>query len=563
MKKILLGLIVLLCHWIAFADNTEEEKVRLLLSERGEASVLIEAEREDLYLLTRIVSLDGKSGDGYVAYVNKKQFDELCRTGFKYTLLENNSPKAASMASDISQMASWNKYPTYEVYVQMMRNFASSYPDLCCLDTICLSENGRLILSLKITALSEQYTAKPKFFYSSSIHGDELTGMIMLLRLADSLLSSYNTNSQIQNLLSSVELYICPLANCDGAYAGGNNSVSNATRYNANYVDLNRNFPDPVYGSHADGEQYQAETIGFMTYAERKRFDLAANLHGGAEVCNYPWDCWTSSQRTHPDKAWFETICSRFVSMVKQNAPSSYFTDVATNGIVAGGNWYTVFGGRQDYHNYFLKCREITIEVSSTKTPSSSSLPLYWNYLGKGLTQFVFDATRGICGTITDQDDLSPIDSVRVIVEGIDRDDMSVFSKQEGDYFRGLEQGNYTLVFSKEGYQDKRVSVGVLSDSLLVMNVSLSKNAVSLSEQEPTNRLTICPNPCKDNLRFESDFEGDYEIVSIGGIVLKKGSFASGESTINLADLPAGAYLFKYSNKDCSLGICSTTIIKQ
>ena len=104
MKKILLGLIVLLCHWIAFADNTEEEKVRLLLSERGEASVLIEAEREDLYLLTRIVSLDGKSGDGYVAYVNKKQFDELCRTGFKYTLLENNSPKAASMASDISQM---------------------------------------------------------------------------------------------------------------------------------------------------------------------------------------------------------------------------------------------------------------------------------------------------------------------------------------------------------------------------------------------------------------------------------------------------------------------------
>ena len=95
------------------------------------------------------------------------------------------------------------------------------------------------------------------------------------------------------------------------------------------------------------------------------------------------------------------------------------------------------------------------------------------------------------------------------------------------------------------------------------MNVSLSKNAVSLSEQEPTNRLTICPNPCKDNLRFESDFAGDYEIVSIGGIVLKKGSFASGESTINLADLPAGAYLFKYSNKDCSLGICSTTIIKQ
>lgn len=563
MKRILLWLIVFLCPSIAFADNTEEEKVRSLLSERGEASVLIEAEREDLYLLTRIVSIDTKTDSGYVAYVNKKQFDELCQTGFRYTLLKNNSPKAANMASDISQMASWNKYPTYQVYTQMMRNFASAYPDLCCIDTIGLTENGRLILSLKITASSSQYTAKPKFFYSSTIHGDELTGMIMLLRLADSLLSSYNDNPQIQSLLSSVELYICPLANCDGTYAGGNNSVSYATRYNANYVDLNRNFPDPVYGSHSDGEQYQAETIGFMNYAKQKRFDLAANLHGGAEVCNYPWDCQTSSQRTHPDKAWFERICSRFVNRVKQNAPSSYFTDVEANGVVNGGDWYTVYGGRQDYHNYFLKCREITIEVSSTKTPSSSSLPLYWNYLGKGLTEFVFDATRGICGTITDQEDLLPLDSVRVIVEGIDRDDMSVFSKQEGDYFRGLEQGNYTLVFSKEGYQDKRIPVEILEDSLLVMNVSLSRNNSALSEKEQTEQLLLTPNPCKDVSRFEVDFWGRYEIVSLGGIVMKEGSFASGANTINLSDLPTGAYVFRYSKGDCSFGLRSISIIKQ
>ena len=58
------------------------------------------------------------------------------------------SPKAVDMATTLEEMEAWNRYPTYEVYVAMMQRFADNYPDLCHLDTIGTSIQGRLILSL-------------------------------------------------------------------------------------------------------------------------------------------------------------------------------------------------------------------------------------------------------------------------------------------------------------------------------------------------------------------------------------------------------------------------------
>ena len=59
------------------------------------------------------------------------------------------------------------------------------------------------------------------------------------------------------------------------------------TRANANGYDLNRNFP-----SQWDNKErvYQKETLAVMKWHESIPFVLAANLHGGALVVNYPYD---------------------------------------------------------------------------------------------------------------------------------------------------------------------------------------------------------------------------------------------------------------------------------
>ena len=35
-------------------------------------------------------------------------------------------------------------------------------------------------------------------------------------------------------------------------------------RYNSNFIDLNRNYPDPEDGPHPDGNPYQQETNIFL-----------------------------------------------------------------------------------------------------------------------------------------------------------------------------------------------------------------------------------------------------------------------------------------------------------
>ena len=46
------------------------------------------------------------------------------------------APKVVNMATNLDEMASWDRYPTYEVYIEMMERFVQNYPTLCRLDTI-------------------------------------------------------------------------------------------------------------------------------------------------------------------------------------------------------------------------------------------------------------------------------------------------------------------------------------------------------------------------------------------------------------------------------------------
>lgn len=294
------------------------------------------------------------------------------------------APKAITMATDISQMAAWDRYPTYGTYLAMMQKWVTDYPSLCRLDTIGTSIQGRLILSLEIAGdLAD--TSLPEFFYSSTIHGDEVTGYVMMLRLIDTLLHGYGSNPYYTRLVNTTRICINPLANPDGTYRSGNSTVQGSRRYNANNVDLNRNYPNPFGSSQSPVEQ---ENVAMINYVSAHQFRLSANLHGGSEVMNYPWDCFTSAQNPHPKSAWWQEVCKRLVDTLRVYS-SNHFRDVNSSGFIAGGDWYVITGGRQDYMNYYHNCLELTMEVSTVKTLSSSNLPTYWNFLQHSLVNYI------------------------------------------------------------------------------------------------------------------------------------------------------------------------------
>ena len=175
----------------------------------------------------------------------------------------------------------------------MMEQFADSFPDICKLHNLGTLTSGRKILCVQISSNVGVKSNKPSFLYTSSMHGNELTGYVLMLRLIDDVLSGYNTISEYTQIVNNVDLWINPLANPDGAYASGNQTISGATRNNANGVDLNRNYPDPQNGLNPDGNAWQEETLIFMDLADSIQFDMSCNIHTGAEVFNYPWDTWS------------------------------------------------------------------------------------------------------------------------------------------------------------------------------------------------------------------------------------------------------------------------------
>lgn len=271
-------------------------------------------------------------------------------------------------------------------------------------------------------------------------------------------------------MVNEIDLWINPLANPDGTYYGGNNSVNGARRYNANNVDLNRNYHDPADGPHPDGNPWQPETLAFMDFAEERSFVMSANFHGGAEVMNYPWDTWS---KLTADNAWWVMVCREYADTVHANAPFGYL-DEYQNGITNGYAWYSINGGRQDYMNYFHQCREVTAEISSTKLPPASQMLNFWEYNYHSLLNYVEQATYGVRGIVSDSLTGEPLKAM-VSITGYDKDSSMVFTSLPiGNYHRLLKAGSYNLTFSAVGYQTKTIQNVMVSDkSTLRLDVEL------------------------------------------------------------------------------------------
>lgn len=360
----------------------------LATSAGAQQRIQFHASKDALPVLSSVVSIDRVDEDLVTAYGNKEELIRLDSLGYSFDVVPSEQPKVLNMATTVEQMASWDRYPTYETYLALMERFSQC--PFCHIDTIGRSVQNRLILCA-VLSVGENVADRSSFFYSSTIHGDEVTGYYLMLRLIDTLINGYGTNDYITRLLNHVDVYINPLANPDGTYISSNSSVAGSQRYNANYVDLNRNYPDP-FGT-APLSPQQVENTAMIDYFANHNFYMSANLHGGAEVLNYPWDSFTSSERPHPMASWWKEVCKEFIDSVKHYS-SSHFRDVTNSGYIAGGDWYVISNGRQDYVNYYTGCNELTMELSTQKTLSTDRLNDYWNFQHAALLAYISRAIR-------------------------------------------------------------------------------------------------------------------------------------------------------------------------
>ena len=458
----------ILFFFVSFGLFAQETNLSKLMQDRNEYYFTFELNGNDnLQQIAKTISVDRIDGNVVTAYANNKEFAEFQKMGYAVTLQTPPSMVEKAVMWDGSNRAAydWDQYPTYSAYESMMYQFATDHPDMCEIIELGTLPSNRKILIAHINNGSG--AGKPKFLYTSTIHGDETTGWMLMLRWIDYLLEN-PTLPECANVLNNVDLYVGPNTNPDGTYHGGNNTVNGATRYNANGVDMNRNYADPHEGPHPDGNAYALETQWFMQFAQDNNFVMGANYHGGAEVMNYPWD---NTYTLHADDARWQLVSHEYANLCHQ-VSSSYMTEY-NNGVTNGAQWYMIGGGRQDYMNGYAQCREETIECSDTKCPSGSQMPNFWNINKNSIFAYVNQCLNGIHGVVTDAASGDPIVATITLVGHDDQYSTVKTQLPGGDYHRPVKAGTYTVKFTANGYLPYETQVTVADNAAVTVNAQL------------------------------------------------------------------------------------------
>ncbi len=551
-NPILILFFLLLSSGLLSREVSKDSKLREIILQYGQADITIEFySKEQASFLSRQLSVYSLRDKKLFITITSGDLDWFLKQDIEYEIVDVGGDKGILTAADMKQAMEWESYPSYTQYDSIMRSFVTNYPQLCRLDTIGTSVYNKLVLAVKISDNVASDEAEPEVFYSSTMHGDETGGFVLMLRFIDYLLKNYNTSERVKNLVDNLQIYINPLANPDGTYLTGN-TITNPVRNNANGFNLNRTFPDPMDPSIV----VPKENVDMINFMRKHKFVLSANFHSGAEVVNYPWDLKTSKYRTslHADDEWFLNISRAYADTVHFYSGTGYMTDLS-NGVTRGYDWYEIFGGRQDFVTWQLQGREVTIELDRIKITPAAQLGLLWLYNNKSLLGYLENALYGIHGLIRDATDNSPV-RAKVFIYGHDVDSSHVYSDSlYGSFVRMLEPGSYNILITAEGYSSKIINditvfAGQKTD--LIADLQPSLNGIEIPLSDPP---VVFPNPTSGTINFvlPEALSGyiNVMITSVSGKLLREFNefYIAGEQlSIDASAFAPGSYIIIFRN---------------
>jgi hypothetical protein len=461
---------------------------------------------------------------------NESEASLLHANGFEFEKLPEIH--AGKLLNDIDNQSvgqdSVRSYYTLAEYNSFMINTAAQFPGICQLVQFGSSVQNRPLYFMRISDNVAIQEDEPEFRLVSSIHGNEVVGYDILIRLIQLLTSGYGNDLRITNIVNNTELWICPMFNPDG-YAA-------AQRYNANGSDLNRNFPLPVGSQHPDGLSWQPETIAFMDHASANNVTLSINYHCGTMVVNYPWDY---TYTLAPDN---NLLIQSALTYSSHNSPM-YNSAEFPQGITNGAAWYVALGTLQDWSYAYTSGVDMTIEVSNENWPNESLLDNYWNDNQESLLSLIEFVQLGIHGIVTDNSG----NPIHATISFNGAGETTYTDMQVGDYHKVLLPGSYSVSAQADGYTIANAQVVVPAGGTAVQNFVLEPLAFTNISGKVVNLSgTIIPNISgqftygSSTFDFQTDGQGGFAVsnlpLGIINVTINASTYGFYRGTLEVSD---------------------------
>ncbi len=109
-------------------------------------------------------------------------------------------------------------YDHYFLYAELKANleyFAKTYPELCRLETICVTPENRDLLAVTLSAGDAE--KKPAYYIDGNTHAGEVTGSMAAMHTIDYLLTNYGKEDWATKILDRFTVYVIPRIAVDGA----------------------------------------------------------------------------------------------------------------------------------------------------------------------------------------------------------------------------------------------------------------------------------------------------------------------------------------------------------
>ncbi|XP_071250800.1 inactive carboxypeptidase-like protein X2 [Salvelinus alpinus] len=380
------------------------------------------------------------------------------------------------------------KHHSYKEMRHMMKVVNEMCPNITRIYNIGKSHSGQKLYAIEISDNPGEHEAgEPEFRYTAGSHGNEVLGRELLLLLMQFMCQEYLSGSpRIRHLVHETRIHLLPSVNPDGydkaLEAGSELSGWSLGRWSQDGVDIHHNFPDlnsilweaetkkwiprKMLNHHVPiPEWYQsknstvaAETRALVSWMEKIPFVLGGNLQGGELVVTFPYDRIRSQgvsreQTPTPDDHVFRWLAFSYASthrlMTDARRRVCHTEDFAKeDGTINGASWHTAAGSMNDFSYLHTNCFELSMYVGCDKFPHESELAEEWENNRESLLVFMEQVHRGIKGIVWDVQGRGIANAI-IQVEGIGHD---IRTAVDGDYWRLLNPGEYSITVRAEGY---------------------------------------------------------------------------------------------------------------